>query len=55
MESQISIPKNVIRAELVSIPFKREGTWKAESPAAIDRITLNVSIPFKREGTWKVK
>ena len=37
---------------IVSIPFKREGTWKDEIriPFCLSAI---VSIPFKREGTWK--
>ena len=36
----------------VSIPFKREGTWKAGIVAGVV-LYHRVSIPFKREGTWK--
>ena len=39
----------------VSIPFKREGAWKADTIVdVIDDEVQVVSIPFKREGAWKV-
>ena len=37
----------------VSIPFKREGTWKVVL-CNYCKYVPSVSIPFKREGTWKV-
>ena len=38
----------------VSIPFKREGAWKAKGKNAdIKSLDTLVSIPFKREGAWK--
>ena len=37
----------------VSIPFKREGTWKRRHMDLADGSHERVSIPFKREGTWK--
>ena len=41
----------------VSIPFKREGTWKVQknAPSGGWFLPVIVSIPFKREGTWKVE
>ena len=37
----------------VSIPFKREGAWKASVSCITCLATDFVSIPFKREGAWK--
>ena len=38
----------------VSIPFKREGTWKPTNPEMRQRYLDQVSIPFKREGTCEL-
>ena len=41
--------------ERVSIPFKREGAWKAPLRSETAKVSVYVSIPFKREGAWKEK
>ena len=42
-----------MRSAKVSIPFKREGTWKVIGTKLTIFRYYKVSIPFKREGTWK--
>ena len=38
---------------IVSIPFKRESSWKVENWTIEGNEIGNVSIPFKRESSWK--
>ena len=52
MESYIT-PYAVTSICEVSIPFKRETSWKAKPPQRHIRYK-KVSIPFKRETSWKV-
>ena len=53
MESRGVVAAQIITNRGVSIPFKREGTWKVAVIAMVQMGCLGVSIPFKREGTWK--
>ena len=56
MESLVISRQTTADSQNVSIPFKREGTWKATALFSESlRTYTTVSIPFKREGTWKVK
>ena len=49
-----SSPHNLTGERLVSIPFKRESLYKAETWLHVGRWIFNVSIPFKRESLYKV-
>ena len=40
---------------MVSIPFKREGTFRRILNVSLVAVIVSVSIPFKREGTFRPK